>query len=90
MKGVLMVECPSDFPPELSHIMHAGAPELLRNCYVCGCYGGENDTEIYCSYPSLRIKKEFVEENHYLSDFDNDAQEIPSSLLNRTPTPKRN
>lgn len=84
MIGVIMVECPSKFEPELSHLMHSGAPDLLRNCYVCSFYGGETETEIFCSYPSLRIKKEVVEENMYLSDFDDDAEIIPSSLLSAT------
>ena len=58
----LRVKCPafdglSDFPPELSNLMHAGAPFLLINCYVCWFYGGENETTLGCSYPSIFLKK---------------------------------
>ena len=73
---VQTVDCPSDFRPEIEHLMHAGAPYLLRNCYVCWLFGGETDTEIYCSYPSLTLKKFTERENNWLSDFDEDAIEV--------------
>ena len=53
----LRVNGPSVFPPELSDLMHAGAPFLLANCYVCWFYGGEDETQICCSYPSISLKK---------------------------------
>lgn len=79
-----MVDCPSDFRPEISHLMHAGAPDLVRNCYVCWLFGGETETEISCGYPSLTLKKEIVEEIMYLSDFEDDSIEIRPS----TPKPE--
>lgn len=87
VRAVVEIRCPSDFPEELSHLMHAGEPGLLRNCYVCWFYGGETETTLGCSYPSIFLEKYPMYELMCGDEWEDEAIEIPQSLYDRHPNP---